>query len=644
MSRPRAKLTKNFPGCPVETTLSYLDGKWKGVILFHLMDGKLRFNELRRKLPSVTQRMLTKQLRELEEAGILSRTVFPVVPPRVDYELTAAGRSLEPIIQALAVWARGTSSAKTGGISSAWPMKRKRRPRRGTPPKHELAAGYSAGQTGEHAEADDGHCGADEAHRFVAVAGADRHAAEDGAERIGHVEGGVVEGGSKGLRIAGNIHQPRLERGSDDEAAADQETADAQQDRIVRRQREGDEHGEIERQRPADGAHQRQVGKLRPEDVADDHAAAEDRHDDRYHADIEAGDFGDDRRDIGEDGEHAAEARRRDAERQPDLLALQRAEFGQRIDALRRLVARQEDGDKRDGQQAGDADGDEHELPVEQLSEEGGERRADQRCDRQAQHDLADRLRALVDRYHRSGNKGGDAEIGAVRQAGKEAEQHEGFETRRDGAGEVAGSKDAHQHEQKVAPAEARADDGDNGSPHHDPKRIGADDIAGLRVGDAEGGGDVGQEAHDGEFARTDAEAADSERQDDQRHGQWRKRKRPRGEGDVGQGMFGHGVAPAGMVPTRQIQQQTLHGRPLLLAADAVWSGRRGHGREENSPAGRRTPDARDRDAIYQRRARCLLRFFTSGGFDREHRAHDLLHCVACPPVNRRFLDYLMEQ
>lgn len=104
MSRPRAKLTKNFPGCPVETTLSYLDGKWKGVILFHLMDGKLRFNELRRKLPSVTQRMLTKQLRELEEAGILSRTVFPVVPPRVDYELTAAGRSLEPIIQALAVW------------------------------------------------------------------------------------------------------------------------------------------------------------------------------------------------------------------------------------------------------------------------------------------------------------------------------------------------------------------------------------------------------------------------------------------------------------------------------------------------------------------------------------------------------------
>ncbi|MCR6498865.1 helix-turn-helix transcriptional regulator [Shinella sp. CPCC 101442] len=105
MSRPRAKLTKNFPGCPVESTLSFLDGKWKGVILYHLMmEGTLRFNELRRRLPSVTQRMLTKQLRELENAGILSRTVFPVVPPRVDYALTPAGQSLEQIIRALAAW------------------------------------------------------------------------------------------------------------------------------------------------------------------------------------------------------------------------------------------------------------------------------------------------------------------------------------------------------------------------------------------------------------------------------------------------------------------------------------------------------------------------------------------------------------
>lgn len=105
MSRPRAKLTGNFPGCPVESTLSYLDGKWKGVILFHLMnEGTLRFNELRRHISTVTQRMLTKQLRELEEAGVISRKVFPVVPPRVDYTLTPLGKSMQPVISALKAW------------------------------------------------------------------------------------------------------------------------------------------------------------------------------------------------------------------------------------------------------------------------------------------------------------------------------------------------------------------------------------------------------------------------------------------------------------------------------------------------------------------------------------------------------------
>nr|CAD6420676.1 transcriptional regulator [Rhizobium sp. Q54] len=107
MSRPRAKLTGNFPGCPVESTLSFLDGKWKGVILYHLLtDGTLRFNELRRRIPSVTQRMLTKQLRELEEAELITRTIFPVVPPRVDYALTPLGQSLEPVVAALHAWGK----------------------------------------------------------------------------------------------------------------------------------------------------------------------------------------------------------------------------------------------------------------------------------------------------------------------------------------------------------------------------------------------------------------------------------------------------------------------------------------------------------------------------------------------------------
>lgn len=104
MSRPRAKLTGNFPGCPVESALSFLDGKWKGVILYHLQEGPLRFGELRRRLPNITQRMLTKQLRALEEDDLIIRKVYAEVPPRVDYELSETGQRLRPVIDALKAW------------------------------------------------------------------------------------------------------------------------------------------------------------------------------------------------------------------------------------------------------------------------------------------------------------------------------------------------------------------------------------------------------------------------------------------------------------------------------------------------------------------------------------------------------------
>jgi len=91
-------------GCSVERALNLIDGKWKIVVLYKLMRGTLRFNEIRRQIPNITQRMLTHQLRELEADGLVIRTVYAEVPPRVEYSLSARGRSLEPVIMALKNW------------------------------------------------------------------------------------------------------------------------------------------------------------------------------------------------------------------------------------------------------------------------------------------------------------------------------------------------------------------------------------------------------------------------------------------------------------------------------------------------------------------------------------------------------------
>lgn len=94
-------------GCPVEATLALIGAKWKGATLFHLMDGELRFSELRRRLPKVTQRILSKALRELEADGLVLRRVYPTVPPQVGYRLTRKGEALRGAIGALADFGRG---------------------------------------------------------------------------------------------------------------------------------------------------------------------------------------------------------------------------------------------------------------------------------------------------------------------------------------------------------------------------------------------------------------------------------------------------------------------------------------------------------------------------------------------------------
>jgi DNA-binding HxlR family transcriptional regulator len=91
-------------GCDVEATLCVVGGRWKPVLLFHLLDGKKRFSELCRLTPNATQRMITLQLRELEEDGVISRNVFAEVPPRVEYELTKRGQSLEPLLLHMRSW------------------------------------------------------------------------------------------------------------------------------------------------------------------------------------------------------------------------------------------------------------------------------------------------------------------------------------------------------------------------------------------------------------------------------------------------------------------------------------------------------------------------------------------------------------
>jgi DNA-binding HxlR family transcriptional regulator len=91
-------------GCAVEATLSVIGGVWKPVLLFHLLEGKLRFNALCRSVPSATPRMITLQLRELEADGIVTRIIYPEVPPKVEYELTALGTSLAPVLLSMRDW------------------------------------------------------------------------------------------------------------------------------------------------------------------------------------------------------------------------------------------------------------------------------------------------------------------------------------------------------------------------------------------------------------------------------------------------------------------------------------------------------------------------------------------------------------
>lgn len=97
-------MAKELPACPVEITLTLISDRWKVLILRDLMTGTKRFGELKKSIGSVSQKVLTANLRSMEESGLLSRKVYPEVPPRVEYTLTETGYSLKPVLDVMAEW------------------------------------------------------------------------------------------------------------------------------------------------------------------------------------------------------------------------------------------------------------------------------------------------------------------------------------------------------------------------------------------------------------------------------------------------------------------------------------------------------------------------------------------------------------
>lgn len=100
----RKQRHESYYHCPVEAALDLIGGKWKAVLLFRIIEKTRRFNELRRIVPKLTARMLTLQLRELEADGLVTRTIYPQVPPKVEYSPTQLGRSFRPVLEALIRW------------------------------------------------------------------------------------------------------------------------------------------------------------------------------------------------------------------------------------------------------------------------------------------------------------------------------------------------------------------------------------------------------------------------------------------------------------------------------------------------------------------------------------------------------------
>ena len=108
-------MDKTLPACPVETTLSLISDRWKVLIIRDLLGGTKRFGELRKSVGNVSQKVLTANLRSMEEDGLLTRRVYAEVPPRVEYTLTETGMSLRPVLDAMRTWGESYKEKRAGG-------------------------------------------------------------------------------------------------------------------------------------------------------------------------------------------------------------------------------------------------------------------------------------------------------------------------------------------------------------------------------------------------------------------------------------------------------------------------------------------------------------------------------------------------
>ena len=106
-------MKKEFPACPVETTLMLISDRWKVLIIRDLMEGTKRFGELKKSVGNISQKVLTANLRSMEDDGLLTRKVFPEVPPRVEYTLTETGYSLKPILDSMVAWGNAYKEKNT---------------------------------------------------------------------------------------------------------------------------------------------------------------------------------------------------------------------------------------------------------------------------------------------------------------------------------------------------------------------------------------------------------------------------------------------------------------------------------------------------------------------------------------------------